>query len=212
MDLAALIAGGTNLLEGGLNSWLNHEEAQNAQAFNERMASTQYQRTISDLKAAGLNPMLAYMNTNASPSVSSAQGAFGGAANAYASVHSARASARLQDAQAKLPDNQVKLLEAQAQEAMSQSQLNLDNSALSATNQQNAVTQGRILEHQVREAKADADSAEVDAALNVMMGGLARQIGPGVVGASSLLGKALDIFSRGRGRAPYRGPLMPGGK
>lgn len=48
------------------------EQNQKAMDFSERMSSTQYQRGIEDLKAAGLSPLLAYSNLQTSSPVGSA--------------------------------------------------------------------------------------------------------------------------------------------
>lgn len=64
------------------------DQAQRAMDFSERMASTSYQRAVADLKAAGLNPILAYGNLS-----TSAPAGFAGAGSAASGSTASSSSA-----------------------------------------------------------------------------------------------------------------------
>lgn len=64
------------------------DQAQRAMDFSERMANTTYQRAVEDLKAAGLNPILAYGNLS-----TSAPAGFAGAGSAASGSSASGSSA-----------------------------------------------------------------------------------------------------------------------
>lgn len=166
-----IVQGAANILGGSQTNKANKElqeqankfsakQAKDQMAFQREMSNTSYQRSMADMKAAGLNPMLAYAQGGAS----SPSGAMGSVQAAQVenvlspAISSALDAARLRK-EIRAVDSQTDLNNAVAATQKAQTQLNETNAKVAKKN-------AEILDAQMpaitKKAKLDASQADID--------------------------------------------------
>jgi len=138
MDLPTATLGGSALsfLGGIFSNKANKKMAREQMRFQERMSNTQYQRGMQDMKAAGLNPILAYKQGGASsPAGATAQMQnplqhmptsaqnYVAAKVAETNINNTKANTALQLTQAKTEQERASLVRSQTEQSDAQSGL-----------------------------------------------------------------------------------------
>lgn len=120
LGLGSILSGGLSLVGGILANNANKAIAQDNRDFQAEQNATAYQRAVADLKAADLNPMLAYTNGGAA----SGSGSTATMQNVLSSAVSTALAAKKNAAEVDNLKETNKAIKAQTMQALSQSDLN----------------------------------------------------------------------------------------
>lgn len=143
----------------------NAEQARSQMTFQEHMSSTAYQRAVSDLRAAGLNPMLAYSQGGASSPVGAQAHIENSAAGLGSGLSSAIDSFRLKK-EIGQADVQNKLSEEAIETQKTQQDLNISSAEAAEANADKSHKEAELIELQKpavqKKSEYDAKKYEYD--------------------------------------------------
>ena len=157
----------TNIKIARETNAFNAKEAHKSRQFQEQMSNTSYQRSNADMRAAGLNPMLAFQQGGAStPAGGQASGVSAQVENELSpAVSSAIDFKRLQK-EIKAVTSQIGLNDATTKTALSQEGLNNTTAKETKAKTKEAELRAKAINAQLpaikARAKADAKSAKYD--------------------------------------------------
>jgi len=164
--LDAIVSAVGNLVGTNQTNEAAWDRAQSAQQFSAEQFATRYQTTVKDLKASGLNPMLAYsQGPGTSPTGVQApvQNALGYAVEGYQKGKAVSSAALLQAEQAKQAESQVTLNSANAAKSVAEAKVADEQAKLLALQQpkafQETKTSEELAKAYIQQAGASAAQA-----------------------------------------------------